>query len=180
MNCQKHAGIHTYFATFSEPHYCPLFALLEADLPYDLSGGRSLPPGSCSPPWDCLPIYHSTLSAGQLCWEILASSFLPTTSEPKHKDTYKAQSLPALALGSTGRGDSPCPVPHNRTMLDTASVVLSCEQHHASKCLKTSNLVQLKTKSRNIKHVSFQAPSAATRRWTKGCPRYKQIWLPLA
>lgn len=35
----EHAGIHTYFATFSEPCYCPLFTLLlVADLSHCLSG----------------------------------------------------------------------------------------------------------------------------------------------
>lgn len=69
--------------------------------------GRSLPPRSCSHPWKHLPICHSALSAGQLCWVILASSFLPTTSEPMHKAIAKIQSqwgLPvqpwALSLGA--------------------------------------------------------------------------------
>lgn len=185
MNCRACRDPYV-LCHVSEPHHCPLFALLlVTDLSYCLLGATcntkalepsevlqgSLPPRSCLRPWKHLPIYHSTLSAGQLCWVILASSFLPTSSEPMRMATPKIQSwwgMPveprALALGAPAEATA-----HARSLITVwcrtqrvlPSLVGSTMQANASK--QTSNLVQLKTKSRKSKHVSFQARCSHTK-----------------
>lgn len=57
--------------------------------------------------------------------------------------------------------------------------VLTCGQHHAGICLlhQTSMLVHLETNLGERTH-SFSAHSAATQRWHKGCPRFKQSQPP--
>lgn len=102
------------------------------------------------------PECHSTLSARPLCWEIVANSFLPANSEPMYSQNPVCDaSLGRGHLGSTGRGDSPCLVPQNCSV---RLHPLPCGQHQAGKCLKSSELVQLKTRSRKNKHVFRLTP----------------------
>lgn len=79
--------------------------------------------------------------------QFLTCYFLPAASEPRCKVIPQIQSLWGLpvqpwTLGSTAGGNSPCPVPHNCTMPDTAGGDLSCGQHHAGDCLKTSQQIR--------------------------------------
>lgn len=169
----EHVGIHTYFATFAESHYCIAaylpscwklihhitFQRQPANLQPLNHFRRSLLSMNCSCPWQhpCLQQYLvSTAAVVGDHSKLYLTYFDANKAIPQNQNLYMLTMATLLEMTAHHFPDSM--VLCHGMMPGTVNVILSCGQHHSGKYLlaQTSRLVRLKTKARKSEHFNIQ------------------------